>query len=204
MDGFLRARCGSLVFSDRMVTPLATETLSTPTANTSSRSTIHDCAIEPLMSTERGLLIGMVSTGKYYTAQTNTFSNWPLVTPNTREMSDAGWWYTNVSSRVLCLFCDAIFHEWTESDLPYEVHRHKSPACPFVRLTDSKMANPRQSAIKITSEPETQGVARVLHTRFKDTYARTATFACWPHTEQTPLPAVDLLVNAGFFYTGSI
>ncbi|CAF4854486.1 unnamed protein product, partial [Rotaria sp. Silwood2] len=47
-------------------------------------------------------------------------------------MISAGWFSCNINDRVICIYCNTIFHEWTNNDDPIEVHKRLSPKCPFV------------------------------------------------------------------------
>jgi hypothetical protein len=134
----------------------------------------------------------------------NTFSNWPLITPNVQDMIIAGWVYTNIADRVMCIYCNALFHKWTESDRPYEIHRLKSPQCSFVLLTEKKAINAPSRNITITTEPHIQAAVGAANTNYALAYRRYETFQNWPHTAENSLPSVELFVNAGFFYTGRI
>jgi len=132
----------------------------------------------------------------------NTFSNWPLITPNAQDMIIAGWSYTNIADRVICVYCNTLFHKWTESDRPYEIHRLKSPQCPFVLLNEKKVRTAPATNITITTEPITQAAVGAVNTKYALACRRQESFLNWPHTEKDPLPSIDSFVDAGFYYTG--
>ena len=132
----------------------------------------------------------------------NTFTNWPSITPNAQAMIVAGWSYTNIADRVICIDCNALFHNWKESDRPYEIHRLKSPHCPFILATEKKAANGFTSTITITTEPNTRAMVEVANTAYTLACRRHETFQNWPHTDENPLPSIESFVDAGFFYTG--
>ncbi|CAF3851008.1 unnamed protein product [Rotaria sp. Silwood2] len=134
--------------------------------------------------------------------RTNTFSNWPLITPTAPDMIIAGWAYTNIADRVICIYCKALFHKWEKTDRPYEIHRLKSPKCPFVLLMEKKSPSSSTTKITITTEPNTQAAAEAVNNTYSLAYRRYETFQNWPHTKENPLPSVDSFVDAGFFYTG--
>ncbi|CAF0850387.1 unnamed protein product [Adineta ricciae] len=134
--------------------------------------------------------------------QTNTFSNWPLIAPNAQEMINAGWSYTNITDRVVCLYCNTIFHKWTADDQPYEIHRLKSPQCPFVLSYEKHNSSKYSSQIAISALPNVQAVVGAVNNEYSQSCRRHESFQNWPHTEENPLPSVESFVNAGFYYTG--
>lgn len=134
----------------------------------------------------------------------STFSNWPLITPNAKDMIIAGWAFTNIADRVICIYCDVLYHKWTESDRPYEIHRLKSPQCPFILAAEKKAALANRSNITITTEPNIRAAVDVVNTTYSLSTRRYESFRNWPHTEQNPLPSIESFVNAGFYYTGWI
>ncbi|UJR30815.1 hypothetical protein I4U23_018333 [Adineta vaga] len=134
--------------------------------------------------------------------RSNTFSNWPLITPSAKDMIDAGWSYTNIGDRVICLDCNALFHRWENTDMPYEIHRLKSPRCLFVLSYEKRTINTSPATITITTAPKTQVVVGAANTTYKLACHRHESFKNWPHTEENPLPSIESFVDAGFFYTG--
>ena len=142
-------------------------------------------------------------------ARTYTFSNWPSITPSAQEMSLAGWWYTNIADRVVCIHCDTMFHNWTDTDKPYEIHRLKSPRCYYVRMKEEKgvTSNTNQRQIPVANPtvnemPNGQTIVGAVHADYAQVFRRTHTFQSWPETQPTLLPSIDSFVEAGFFYTG--
>jgi hypothetical protein len=140
-------------------------------------------------------------------ARTYTFSNWPSITPSAQEMTLAGWWYTNIADRVICIHCDTMFHNWNETDRPYEIHRLKSPRCFYVRMIEEKGTvnnNQRQvsaSNPSIVEVPHGQTIVGAVHAEYSLVFRRRQTFENWPEAEQSSLPSIDSFVEAGFFYT---
>jgi hypothetical protein len=141
-------------------------------------------------------------------ARTYTFSNWPSITPSAQEMSLAGWWYTNIADRVICIHCDTMFHNWSETDRPYEIHRLKSPRCFYVRLLEQKgtvNTDQRQASASnptIVEVPHGQTIVGAVHAEYASIIRRRQTFENWPEAEQSSLPSIDSFIDAGFFYTG--
>jgi len=134
--------------------------------------------------------------------RTNSFLNWPLITPNAKDMIAAGWLYTNIADRVMCIYCNVLFHKWIESDRPYEIHRLKSPHCPFVLLTERNLTKTPATNIVITNDTNTVAAVEPANSNFALACRRYETFQNWPHTEENPLPPVESFVEAGFYYTG--
>ncbi|UJR15748.1 hypothetical protein I4U23_002683 [Adineta vaga] len=121
-----------------------------------------------------------------------TFSHWPHRTiPSTAQMIEAGFFSCNV-------------------DDPCEVHKTLSPKCPYVT---AKLIRPAASSITIVNENATSVVSNLDPLRsneivftaacnpaYTEISKRHASFEKWPEEN---LPAVDDLVRAGFFYTGT-
>mgnify|MGYP001033277414 CR=1 FL=1 len=143
-------------------------------------------------------------------ARTYTFSNWPSITPSAQDMACAGWWYTNISDRVICIHCDTMFHSWTENDKPYDIHRLKSPRCYYVRMKEETQPNqitPNQPPIPeanttLTQRPNGQSIVGAIHANYAQIFNRRDTFKSWPEREPDQYPPIDSFVEAGFFYTG--
>ncbi|CAM2718147.1 unnamed protein product [Rotaria socialis] len=133
----------------------------------------------------------------------DTFSNWPIITPSAKDMINSGWTFTNIADRVICIYCNTIVHKWTTTDQPYEIHRLKSPRCPFVLVTEKmNSAKPSATKIAITSAPNVETAVAPVTNNYTLAPHRYETFQNWPQTETNPLPSIESLVSAGFFYTG--
>ncbi|CAF0794077.1 unnamed protein product [Rotaria sp. Silwood1] len=147
-----------------------------------------------------------LSTETMDRARTYTLSNWPSITPSAQEMTYAGWWYTNIADRVICIHCDTMFHNWNDTDRPYEVHRLKSPQCFFVRSNEQKATNnQRQLPVPIPATnavPNGQTIVGAVHAEYAAVFRRHQTFHNWPEAQQASLPSIETFVDAGFFYTG--
>jgi hypothetical protein len=143
-------------------------------------------------------------------SRTYTFLNWPSITPSAQEMALAGWWYTNIADRVICIHCDTMFHNWSETDRPYEIHRLKSPRCLYVRTKEEKgTANNNQRQIPVANPtinemPNGQTIVGAVHAEYSLVFRRHQTFQTWPEAEQSVLPSIESFVEAGFFYTGLV
>ena len=153
------------------------------------------------------LFIDSLSTEIVDRARTYTFSNWPSITPSAQEMTCAGWWYTNIADRVMCIHCDTMFHNFSETDRPYEIHRLKSPRCFFIRTNATKLTNnQRQVPVHnptINDTPNGQSIVGAIHAEYSLVVRRHQTFQNWPEAERSLLPSIESFAEAGFFYTGS-
>ncbi|CAF1501911.1 unnamed protein product [Adineta ricciae] len=130
-----------------------------------------------------------------------TFSHWPQrSSPSVEHMIEAGFFSCNIGDRVICIYCNIICQQWMQyTDDPREVHRTLSPQCPFVR----SISNHHLSSLSNNGDPcelKSEMLEGAFHQAYVNPKDRHASFKNWP-TE--PLPSVDDLVNAGFFYTGT-
>jgi hypothetical protein len=145
-----------------------------------------------------------------------TFSHWPhRSSPSTSQMIDAGFFKCNVGDRVICIYCHLICQQWTPNiDDPCEIHKALSPKCPYVV---SMLTRSQTSSILVINEHSTNDqvsasddadpfrcnsivYTAACNTAYIEIPKRHATFATWPNEN---LPAVDDLVRAGFFFTGT-
>jgi hypothetical protein len=99
-----------------------------------------------------------------------------------------------------------MFHNWSETDRPYEIHRLKSPRCLFVRTTEKKAATSQRlvpvANATINDVPNGQTIVGAVHAEYSLVCRRHQTFQNWPEAEQSSLPSIESFVDAGFFYTG--
>ena len=170
--------------------------------------------IEPLQEISQPNLLIEINMIKLI--RKRSFSNWPSRTsPSSAQMITAGFFACNVGDRVICLYCNLICQSWISNTYdPLEVHKTLSPKCPFiVAIVKGQQA----STLSIINEYSTNDhsltsnsidpfrsneivVTAACHPAFIEIPKRGATFSTWPNEN---LPAVDDLVRAGFFYTGT-
>ncbi|UJR11306.1 hypothetical protein I4U23_015487 [Adineta vaga] len=141
-----------------------------------------------------------------------TFSHWPREnSPSAAQMIFAGFFCCNVGDRVICLYCNLILQQWTpHTDDPQEVHQALSPNCQYVRyMLKIRQTEPihiiNQNSNTHSNILDTLRFNEIVHTsachsNYIEIPKRYASFASWP---TDPLPSVDDLVRAGFFYTGT-
>lgn len=64
-----------------------------------------------------------------------SFDDWPTVMKQTPEqMADAGFFYTQISDRVICFSCGGGLFKWAEDDNPWEQHALWYKKCNYVQL----------------------------------------------------------------------
>lgn len=193
------------IYLDQQLLSLPTNISQTNVLNTNYENDMNDNANDQEdKPNPQKLFLNTLSKEVIDKIRANTFVNWPSITPNTQDMIAAGWSYTNIGDRVICIHCNILFHKWTESDRPYEIHRLRSPQCPFVLSAEKKAANRSASTITITTEPNTQAAVGAVNTTYALACRRYETFQKWPHIEENPMPSIESFVDAGFFYTGRI
>jgi hypothetical protein len=151
--------------------------------------------------------------------QQGSFSRWPYSIPSAEQMIGAGFFNCNVGDRVICIYCNLICQRWTpHTDDPCEVHKNLSPNCVYVK---TKLTRPGPGSLLIVNETvagaascvdslasnnldqfRCNGFVRTAacNIAYIELPKRTASFATWPKDN---LSAVDDLVRAGFFYTGT-
>jgi hypothetical protein len=172
-------------------------------------------------SQENSFLNSLFESDQTQQIRRRTFSHYPHRTvPSQAQMIEAGFFNCNVGDRVICIYCNLICQQWTPyTDDPCEVHKTLSPNCIYVK---AKLIRREPGSMLIVNE--TAGAAasgsRLLASNNADQFRcnefvhtaacnpayaelpkRTASYATsWPNDN---LPAVDDLVRAGFFYTGT-
>lgn len=69
------------------------------------------------------------------TIRLRTFDDWPKIMKQKPEaMSDAGFFYTQISDRVLCFSCGGGICKWEENDDPWEQHAIWYSKCEYLLL----------------------------------------------------------------------
>jgi len=132
-------------------------------------------------------------------ARLQSFGNWPHFTPNRDIMSKNGWFYCNVNDRTICIYCNTICHNWTNTDDPYEVHARLAPECPFV-LSISPSPSSSKDSLSLLNQ-NLEGKFQARHTSMCEVSRRQESFnnTSWTQTS----PSIEDLALAGFFYTGT-
>ncbi|CAF4291570.1 unnamed protein product [Rotaria sp. Silwood2] len=68
-------------------------------------------------------------------------------------------------------------------------------------INGKSLPNLSTTNITITTKPNTQTIVEAVNTAYSLAYRKYETFQNWCHAEKNPLPAVESLIYAGFFYT---
>lgn len=64
-----------------------------------------------------------------------SYDEWPISIKQTpKQLSDAGFFYTLLSDRVICFSCGGGLREWREEDDPFEQHALWYEHCSYVKL----------------------------------------------------------------------
>ncbi|CAC5426749.1 unnamed protein product [Mytilus coruscus] len=108
-------------------------------------------------------------------------------------LAEAGYFYTGEADIVRCFCCGIGLAEWNHQDEPWVQHAKHSFKCSFlIREKGVDYVNDQQTRWKKIYNPK--------HPALEDKDSRLKTFAgVWrTDIEQTP----EILVDAGFFYTG--
>ncbi|CAM4934267.1 unnamed protein product [Rotaria socialis] len=145
-----------------------------------------------------------------------SFSHWPhRISPSKAQMIEAGFFNCNVGDRTICLYCNLICQQWTpHADDPWEMHKILSPHCPYVltmlmrrqtasiQIINERPINDNSLASNTTDIFRCQEIVytAACNPHYIEIPKRHASFSTWPNEN---LPAVDDLVKAGFFFTGT-
>lgn len=69
------------------------------------------------------------------TIRLRSFADWPKMMRQTPEdLSDAGFFYTQISDRVICFSCGGGLCKWDKSDDPWEQHAIWYSTCNYLQL----------------------------------------------------------------------
>ena len=120
----------------------AFSSLPRPTTTEQHRSLPQKPAIINLQSP----LNTSVEADSFQEAQRRTFLDWPHRSAiPIEDMCKAGLFACNIGDRVICIYCNSVFHKWTPYiDDPFETHKVLSPQCPYVK---ERLSSGQQSGI---------------------------------------------------------
>lgn len=70
------------------------------------------------------------------TARFRSFDGWSKkkMKPEPKQLSDAGFFYTQKDDRVICFCCGGGLRDWDEKDDPWEQHALWYSKCDYLRL----------------------------------------------------------------------
>lgn len=84
-------------------------------------------------------------------ARLRSFDDWPkTMKQSPKDLSDAGFFYTQTGDRVKCFSCGGGLRDWDENDVPWEQHALWFSRCEYLKLIkgqtyiDAVMANKKQ------------------------------------------------------------
>lgn len=98
-----------------------------------------------------------------------SYKNWPVsIQQRPHQLSDAGFYYTNVGDRVCCYYCGGGLKDWEEDDDPWENHAMWYGNCKYVNLMKGekfiqKMSQKRELLSKSSNvRPKSAGCVKGL------------------------------------------
>ena len=69
-------------------------------------------------------------------------SSWPIsLSQSPQDLAEAGFFYTRLSDRVKCFYCDGGLESWETEDDPIKEHRKWFSDCAFVNLKSEESIN---------------------------------------------------------------
>ncbi|CAF3629517.1 unnamed protein product [Rotaria sp. Silwood1] len=194
---------------------LQTNSVSQTTIGSSEQNKHHECQKKEITN-GKSYLPDFAEVEMIKQIRCRTFSHWPhRSSPSSRQMIEAGFFNCNVGDRVICIYCNLICQQWIpQTDDPCEVHKILSPKCPFVvnmlircEVTPPSIINQNTENNGASLFAGVNGfrshdivVAAACNPSYIEIPKRHQSFTLWP---SEPLPSVDDLVRAGFFYTGT-
>ena len=69
-----------------------------------------------------------------YEKRLETFKIWPRdLYQRGVDMAEAGFFYTGLSDKCMCMHCGIVLLKWENIDFPMKDHKYNSPLCKFVQ-----------------------------------------------------------------------
>ncbi|CAF0890504.1 unnamed protein product, partial [Didymodactylos carnosus] len=136
--------------------------------------------------------------------RTRTFSHWSLKQPSKIQMIESGFFNCNIADRVICIYCNLLCQHWIPTDDPAEIHSILSPNCLFVKSNLSSTNVESRVILNRNLTPTFNNEivpTKACNEQYTDLSKRLATFSQWD--KEQPLPPIDDVVKAGFFYSGT-
>lgn len=133
-------------------------------------------------------------------ARERSYLKWPLTSyPPRMDMKEAGWFVVQNQAGqwiAACLYCRKAVTGWKSEHNPLKVHQVISPQCIFISNIRNRSTS---SSMIIDALPPAEKVSPSLHP-MAELPKRIQSFETWP--PMYPIPSVEILINAGLFYTG--
>lgn len=134
--------CGPSGLDIRPGSYAETQFTSPTRTETQHTSTISTERAEPMFTTEQIVhsevgLKPITDFPEYAieTARLRSFREWPkMMRQRPEQLTDAGFFYTGRSDRVICFSCGGGLRDWDENDDPWEQHAIYYSKCSYVRL----------------------------------------------------------------------
>ncbi|XP_046573888.1 baculoviral IAP repeat-containing protein 2-like [Haliotis rubra] len=120
-----------------------------------------------------------------------TFVNWTGKVKSL-QLAIAGFMLIGPGDKVECDTCKVKLYNWTETDVPLDVHRKYSPDCSFLKKWFPALTPTLRSGYDVT---------KAKYSDFVDQVKRLGTFEAWPLKLDIQSP--PNMAAAGFFYIGS-
>jgi len=144
-----------------------------------------------------------------------SFATWPFsAAVSCLELARSGFRYSGHGESTVCTECHLMIDSWQRGDRPDQVHRQRSPNCPFVQehlqsadntVSTAAVGRTGVTAAEISSSSSSLVVpvdrSNPDFERLKDEAVRLSTFHDWPETAASIVDPRDL-AKAGMFYTG--
>lgn len=69
------------------------------------------------------------------TDRLDSFKEWPRAMPQRPEnLAEAGFFYTGLSDKTKCFYCNIGLKDWTTEDDPWDIHAISKSTCTYVKL----------------------------------------------------------------------
>ncbi|XP_046558254.1 baculoviral IAP repeat-containing protein 7-B-like [Haliotis rubra] len=116
-----------------------------------------------------------------------TFDNW-TGTVKSLQLAIAGFMLIGPGDKVECDTCKVKLYNWTETDVPLDVHRKYSPDCSFLKKWFPALTPTLRSGYDVT---------KAKYSDFVEQVKRLGTFEAWPLKLDIQSP--PNMAAAGFF-----
>ena len=75
-------------------------------------------------------------------ARYESFINWPVqIKQHPALLADAGFFYSGMTDKVICFYCDGRLWKWQKIDHPAYEHVKNFPDCPYARQVYARQCN---------------------------------------------------------------
>lgn len=82
----------------------------------------------------------MHPTKMYYIDREQSFENWPRqMSQKPQDLIRNGFFYTGMSDKVTCFYCNVTLKQWEKSDCVETEHLKWDPNCLFAKMVSDKV-----------------------------------------------------------------